>query len=164
VLSWPWIAGFFDGEGNISLYIRKYSIDIQVKFTQAYRPLLDELGDFLSSVLESRGVRTCVKDKRSSAYSLYVSSNHDVVTILSKMLPHLRLKQLQAKAVVDYLTDGITGDQLVDAFNAEILAGRNRGKVRPRPGHLLPRSVMVRNFRLDNLKHVHSRRRIPTSS
>lgn len=142
-LSWQWVAGFFDGEGSISLYVRRYSIDIQVLFTQSYKPLLDELRSFLVKEGASLGIRMAIKDKRQSAYSLYVSSNHDVSEVLLRMLPYLRLKHIQAKSTIDYLADRISGDRLVSVFNQEVREGRRHGRIRPLPNHMLPRGDSI---------------------
>lgn len=127
------MAGFYDGEGTISLYVKKYSIDIQVIFVQAYKPLLDELRRFLLDNESSLQTKMAYKDKRKNVYALYVSSNHDVSMVLTKMLPFLRLKRVQAQCVVDYLSDRITGVELVRTFNGEVLAGRRHGIIRPLP-------------------------------
>ena len=150
-MAWAWVAGFFDGEGSISLYIRKCSIDLQVIFTQAYKALLDELSFFLTHDQAALGIRMAIKDKRNSAYSLYVSSNHDVCTVLTRMLPHLRLKQIQAKATIDYLSNFISGDRLVEIFNTETIEGRRRGKIRPLPNLGLTRREEILSARRKSL-------------
>ena len=60
---------------------------------------------------------------------LAVGSNDGVVLALTIMLPYLRVKSEQAKLTLDYLQDRMTGNQYIEAMNAEVRAGRRAGKI-----------------------------------
>ena len=99
------------------------------------------------------------KGQRGTAYNLYVSAIDDIVLLLRRMRPYLRLKQFQTRAVLDYLTDKISGDQLILLFNEKIHAGRNRGRIRSPPGQSRPRSIMIREARVKNIKDFRAKRK-----
>ncbi|HYB07852.1 MAG TPA: LAGLIDADG family homing endonuclease [Nitrososphaerales archaeon] len=126
-LSLDWVGGFYDAEGAISIHVRRYSIDIQASFTQAYRPLLAEVQLYF----KRQGIAESVlyeERRRQRIYRLVFSSNDGVVQMLLHLLPVLTLKKRQAQATIEYLTDRITGSEFLSIMNKEIDAGRKRGK------------------------------------
>jgi hypothetical protein len=114
------VVGFFDGEGTILLDVRKNSVGIEVSFAQKYTPLLDSVQEFL----EDQGIKGSRISDGGHARRLTVHSTEEVATVLKEMLPHLRLKENQARAALGYLEDRISGRELVQIFNQEVEAGR----------------------------------------
>ena len=149
--SWEWVAGFFDGEGSILLEVRKYSIGMEVTFSQKYSPLLDSVQEFL----RNEGIKSSTIYRRGTASSLSIHSTEDVKSVLEGMLPHLRLKENQAKAALDYLEDRINGKELVRIFNQEVEAGRRSGNLRAIPDQPLSRSESIRESREAQMKNAH---------
>jgi hypothetical protein len=148
-LSWEWIAGFYDGEGSILITIRKNSIAFEVTLSQKYRPLLECVQEFLNS----NGIASSLYD-RGTAYNLSVHSTDGIKRMLEAMLPYLRLKGIQARAVLDYQNDRISGDDVVRIFNGEVLAGRRKGMLRQLPAQLFGRVESIRRFRLFAIKRA----------
>ncbi len=124
------MAAFFDGEGSISLSPGAYSVGVSLRFSQVDRSVLDEIARFLRSAgVSGIGVHVQERNKRHPIHVLAVGSNDGVVLALTIMLPYLRVKSEQAKLTLDYLQDRMTGNQYIEAMNAEVRAGRRAGKI-----------------------------------
>jgi len=151
-LSQGWVGGFYDGEGAISVQVRRYSIDLQTSFTQAYHPLLEKV----KAYFDRRGIFGCLYRERGGKISrLIFGSNETVLRMLLHLLPALRLKKRQAQATIDYLTDKITGSEFLAIMNEEIDRGRRSGK---RHYETLPwtRSFAIRKSRMESMELAHS--------
>ena len=113
-LSWPYIAGFFDGEGCISLCsnrARPNTTQYSVTFSQAGPEgltLLTEIREFLSvqgikSYLRSRapGAKGCFAKK--TVYNLAIMSRPSVKPCLEALLPYLRIKKVKCEDILRWL-------------------------------------------------------------
>ncbi len=106
-LSWEYIAGFFAGEGSISLRhngAKNMSVGFypRLTFTQTRergRSLLNEIQSFLAE----RSIKSCIcangKDtpKERRCYVLVVSNKRDVTEVLEQTLPYSRIKRTEAQ-------------------------------------------------------------------
>jgi len=123
-------CAFFDGEGSISLSPRRHSTNVSLTFTQVDRRILAEIAEFLR-LNGVKGAKVYVKTRKEnhSIHALAISSNDDVINALKLMIPCLRVKLLQGRVTFDYLQDKITGNQFIEAMNAEVPAGRRAGNI-----------------------------------
>jgi hypothetical protein len=129
-LTAEYVAAFFDGEGSINLSPGAYSVGVSLRFSQVDRNVLDEIARFLRSAgVSGIGVYVGDRTRRHAIHVLVVGSNDGVVLALTMMVPYLRVKSEQAKRTLDYLQDRITGNQYIEAMNAEVRAGRRAGKI-----------------------------------
>lgn len=102
-VSWPYIAGFFDGEGYLGIQCERGSGSLRISIAQS--------GDIGYSVLEDiqvfldcLGVKSKIYSRRpikgKVAYVLAINSRSDVVTFLRGVLPHLRVKRVLAQDLI----------------------------------------------------------------
>lgn len=101
-MTWEYLAGFFDGEGNILFYEaneppRRYPRCALTQTKERGGELLKEIYDFL---MESR-IRPNALYKRINVvgnddHRLIVTGRGNVWKMLTGMLPHLRIKKLEA--------------------------------------------------------------------
>jgi hypothetical protein len=113
-MSWEYIAGFFDGEGHVSLSRQQKNGENQfsrgnprVTLVQAHergRHLLEEISSFLrdesiTSVIEihHEGDERC-----SRAYRLRVTGFRGIVPFLNGVFPYLRIKKIEAQDMLRY--------------------------------------------------------------
>lgn len=130
-LSWEYVAAFFDGEGSIDVTVRKRSVDLSLRITQADRRILEAIAEFMKShEVTGLGVYRHSRNNRHLIHSLAISTNDGIEGALKEMYPFLRVKRVQSKASLDYLEDKITGDDFLKIINDEVQAGRRAGKVR----------------------------------
>lgn len=160
-LSLDWVGGFFDGEGAISIQGRRYCVDFQSSFTQAYHPLLEKV----KAYFDSQGIlgSHLYRERGDKISRLIFDSNEGVLRMLLHILPALSLKKRQAQATIDYLTDKMTGSEFLAVMNEEIDRGKRRGK---RHYESLPwtRSFAVQKSRLESMELAHSAYRAMRSS
>jgi hypothetical protein len=129
--SWSVVAGFFDGDGNIEEVLGQFTINVRIGFTDNWdRQLLA-----VRSFLQLNGVRTGRLTKKKtnqqlSAWQLRITNLDGTLRASKKFLQHSYKKKAELRALVDYLEDRITGDELVTRVNHEIEIGNKTGKLR----------------------------------
>ncbi len=106
-----YIAGFLDGDGSIVVIVEKrperkrfpYQIKLKINFTQhiRHKNMMMLLQEALGKVGSIRYIRT------HSISELVIQKREDVEKILKRLLPHLILKQKQAKIML----------AMIDIFN-----------------------------------------------
>ena len=107
-LSWEYIAGFFDGEGCISLqtnvshkqrdYHRVRLILAQSRHQDA---VLFEIAEFL----EGEGFHPTVKPAGRSMTHLFLYRQGEIEDILCALMPFLRVKKEKAKDALKFIED-----------------------------------------------------------
>lgn len=65
-----------------------------------------------------------------SAWQLRITNLPGIIEISKQMSPYAYKKRTEMKAVVDYLEDRITGDQLIAIVNNEVDIGNKTGKIK----------------------------------
>lgn len=113
-MTWEYLAGFFDGEGNISLQRQKHNGEgrysrgsPRISIVQAEergRKLLEEIAEFIRpygipSVVEMHQAGT---DKWKKAYHLRVTGFNGVIQFLGHLFPYLHIKKLEAQDLIRY--------------------------------------------------------------
>jgi len=99
-----YVAGFLDGDGSIVATVDKrperrrfpYQIRLKLNFTQhmRHRDMLVKLRAYLGNMGSLRDVRT------HNLAELVIQDRSQVKTILERLLPHLVLKERQAKIML----------------------------------------------------------------
>ena len=114
MLSWPYIAGFFDGEGCVRIYTRSgkriCAAHARIHITQTGnrgRVLLENMAEFLSALDINGVVRRAGVPRRSNhaqAWTLTFDKRESARKFLIYILPHLTIKKVEAQDVLRYLT------------------------------------------------------------
>lgn len=128
VMSWQYIAGFFDGEGSIGLGAHNTGRKAVVYMAQSGRlglSLLHVISKFLategvkSSVFETG--RTGVHGRTMPSYRLNICGYASVVTFVLNVLPYLYIKKVVAQDIIRYnkLFPNIQKSPLTRAWRSE---------------------------------------------
>ena len=104
-LSWEWLAGFFDGEGCISVCRNNYkpgqdAQTIRLQIHQKQIEILDEITEFIfaeTGAVPYLGGKKC--------HSLQYTRQNDVIAILDKLIPYLRVKKEFAIEAHAYMSE-----------------------------------------------------------
>jgi len=120
---WGQVAGYFDGDGCIT--IRKLSDGIpftlrpSLEFTDQSRRQIQMISEFF----RSRGIKAGKPRFSQGAWRIEIGSTSGVGHALESMIPHLYKKSLEARALLRYLDNEITGNQVQDALDAAVARG-----------------------------------------
>jgi hypothetical protein len=127
--SWEQTAGYSDGDGGLLLTPEKYTPTLGFDLADTYKPQLEGVRRFLiSEGLKPERIYPLGKTK--PVWHLRLSIQSDLLKALIRLEPFLIKKKKQSEAVIRYLRDEITGEQLVEVFNEAILAGTRSGYLR----------------------------------
>lgn len=96
---YAWAAGFFDGEGCVSLHTQgRYTCLRVIVVQKDIRPI-----EFFKSVFEmDETIGIVTRQNRRHKYYRLVASGPSAANILRKMLPYLRLKREVAEVGLDF--------------------------------------------------------------
>jgi hypothetical protein len=131
--TWEQVSGYFDGDGGIRITVGKFTIQILVVWSDTDFEQIQHVAQFL----RSKGMRPegpylrQGKGKSNDDYNLLVSLEGGALAVLNGMLPFVDKKWSQAKAAVDYLEDGVTGDEFVDRINLAVELRKRRAPRAP---------------------------------
>ena len=109
-MEWQYLAGFFDGEGNIGYHNQpKFKIKRQVaiQISQKTKPVLEQIGTFLQSEGISHWGIYSQKNKWGGAYVLRIDMAKDINTFLEALIPYLIVKKEQAEVASKYLEESV---------------------------------------------------------
>jgi hypothetical protein len=125
---WSQVAGYFDGDGNVALDVQLFTLGLYLEFSDNWLHQLTMLKNYL----DCTGVQSYLPQnkRREGAQSLKILSISSVVSTARSMLPYTWKKHKELETTVDYYEGRITAQEVVDAFNAEVTAGKRIGKVR----------------------------------
>jgi len=129
--NWSVVAGYFDGDGSVEEVVGQFVVMIRLGFKDNWDRQLFAVRSFLDTSGIRSGKLTKNFHKGSiSAWQLRVTSLLGVVETSKQMLPYAYKKRTELKAVIDYLEDRITGDELVEIVNNEVRIGNKTGKTK----------------------------------
>lgn len=139
-MSWQYISGFFDGEGNISTPLGHGSLHLGI--TQAGKSGIEVLTE-IQNFLAIRGIKSRmqyvrhIKD-RKPVYVLYMSTKA-ALPFLKSVYPYLRVKRVQALDVIRHRTlyPGMFVSPLCRAWRREQGIKHNVARTHCSKGHLL---------------------------
>jgi LAGLIDADG-like domain len=130
--SWEQIAAYFDGDGSVSVRVRRFTLAFSLEFSESYLPQLSQTRDFLAS----EGIKTLPittqrrMRSRTTNYVLRITTQREVLLLCKKMLPYSYKKDWDLQTVRDYLQDRITGDEALQRLNLSVASGRREGIIR----------------------------------
>jgi len=106
-MDWRYLAGFFDGEGNINALKVKRWYFFQIRIYSTDKWILEKIVKFLGYgiIYARRRVK-----HHNVVYELYLTKKEEIKRFLKNITPYLNLKEAQSKYVlenIDYkgLTD-----------------------------------------------------------
>lgn len=100
---WIWLAGFFDGEGSVLLgrYIRKRDgfprIKTEVLVANTSKIVMKEIAETLDMPLYEEK-----RPDRKYLYTVRICKHENVSLLLEKLIPHLKVKRVQAELLYAY--------------------------------------------------------------
>lgn len=128
--SWAQVAGYFDGDGSISIRRtsrgRPFTLLPALEFGDQSKRQIAMLKDFL----QSRGIGTGALVKHGGAWRIEVGTTEGVRRTLLEMLPSLYKKRTEASATLEYLSDKISANDLQRILRAAVRRG-DRERVGP---------------------------------
>lgn len=133
-MNWPYIAGFFDGEGNVGIPLGHNTVLLNI--TQAGRSgleVLEEIKCFLGiHGIKSRVYQRKVIENRQVVYMLWVSPTNSM-TFLSKVMPYLRVKRTKSQDIIRIKTlfPSLTKSAQGRFFRRELSKRNNAVRVKP---------------------------------
>ena len=99
MINWAYVAGFFDGEGNI--HGDKHKSSVQIRIDNTFRRALVEIRSFLGcGTVSNRGK---AKPHHKDRYRLTIANHVDVLRILEGVHPYLIVKKRSADKMIAYI-------------------------------------------------------------
>ncbi len=124
---WKQVAGYFDGDGTNNFTPRKWVIHPNLGFCDNYLPHIKMLRDFLVCL----DIKTwALFHGPGEAWKFGVGQAESVYVVATSMLPYLFKKRDEVRAMVDYLDNRITANQMVEVFNESVRIGNRVGKIK----------------------------------
>jgi LAGLIDADG-like domain len=125
---WRQVAGYFDGDGSVTVHVGKLVLDFGLQFTDNYRPQLEQLQYFL----ETHKVKTgnISKNSREMMHVLLVSDDASLIEATKMLLPFCFKKKQELEVLTDYMHNRITANAAIDVFNRLVTMGERTGKIR----------------------------------
>jgi len=124
---WKQVAGYFDGDGTNNFVPRKHVVHPNLGFCDNYLPHIRMLRDFLVC----RDIKTwTLFHGPGEAWKFGVGQAESVYRAATSMLPYLFKKREEVGAMVDYLDNRITANQMVEVFNESVRIGNRVGKIK----------------------------------
>lgn len=101
---WIWLAGFFDGEGTVlvSNYTRTRDGHLrvvpEVMISNTSKPIMMSIAETIDMPLSERK-----REDRKWIYELRIRKNENIALFLEKIIPHLKIKRVQAELLYAYI-------------------------------------------------------------
>lgn len=126
--TWGQVAGYFDGDGSVTVHVGKFTLDFGLFFCDNYLPQLHQLRRFLNSHGISTGSVT--KHTYEAMYIIRISDDLSLGRAASKMVPFTSKKTIELRMVLDYMRDRINGSQAIAILNQMVVERERTGKIR----------------------------------
>ena len=129
--SWDQVAGYFDGDGNVGLEIRKRVLHLRIRFVDTWKPQIESIKAFLTNQRIATGrIGQDNMIAQSPVYRLEVAEIASVLRTAKELFRLCVKKREDLRITIDYLEGRITGNEALAAFNEEVRIGRRRGNLR----------------------------------
>ncbi len=127
--SWQQVAGYTDGDGGLLLNPECYTISLGIDWADSFKPQLDGIRSFLLS--EKVGPeKVYALGQARPVWHLRLSNQAGLMKALTAMLPFVNKKKDQVTAMIRYLANEMTGEELIEAFNEAVRVGTRSGYIR----------------------------------
>jgi len=93
-----WLAGFFDGEGNINISFPNKVIQIKIQICQNEKNILEKIKQFLS-------ISNKIQTQKTGNYILAITNKYDCYRFIKLIIPYSILKNKQLKIVLEILSE-----------------------------------------------------------
>ncbi len=129
--SWAQVAGYFDGDGNVTVVYRKFIVSFIFRRADQSRSQIEQLRKFLISE------RVCPTPKilfSGGSHQLTVAKTESIVKCAQEMVLYCFKKQLELQTVLDYHQNLLTGEDVSRRFAELASMGereRFRGQIPP---------------------------------
>jgi len=123
------VSGYFDGDGTPILRLMMFTICPCIDWADTYGPQVEAVRTFLVE----RGIRSTNSYPRGHSkpvWHLRLYESGGLLIAAQAMLSNLMKKRDQVHAIIVYLQDRITGEELVGAFNRATISGTRSGFLR----------------------------------
>jgi hypothetical protein len=128
--TWEQVAGYFDGDGSVLVYVRTYTIYFTVEWTDTSLPQLDQIKGFLRRNAVYTSPRINVQKGKYTSYSLQVSFQDSILRLAKCLWKYSFKKRNELRAVINYLENKITANQAIEVFNQAVTEGTRAGIIR----------------------------------
>lgn len=99
MINWGYVAGFFDGEGN--LHRDRLTSTVQLRFDNTCEEAVREIQKFIKyGRISNRGRE---KPHHKGRFRLTIANHSEVLEVLEKMLPYLVVKKRAAEDMISYI-------------------------------------------------------------
>jgi hypothetical protein len=127
--SWAAVAGYFDGDGSVNIDVRAYTIHWVIAFSDNWLGQIEQIREFLIR----HGVN--VQKPRRVGFGGWMCEVKDIASLMiiaKEMLQSggIFKKKRELQLLPDYYSDSITGTEVLEGFNSEVLLGVRVGKIR----------------------------------
>jgi hypothetical protein len=141
--SWSQLAGYFDGDGCMSIRKTSVGIPFTLEIALEFSDQSERQIRMIKRFLESRGIKTSRLSFRRGAWRVAVGTREGVTNVLESMIPYLFKKRNEAIKCLAYLSDKITGNDLQEFLSMSVKKG-DREKVGKRADLPWTRSEGIR--------------------
>lgn len=124
--TWHQVAGYFDGDRGVTANPEMYTISLGLDWADTFRPQLEGVRRFLT-MEGMMPQRIYASSKPRPVWHLRLSNRSDLLRAMPRMAPLLIKKRDQVAAAILYLSNQVTGEQLMQAFNRAIADGTRSG-------------------------------------
>ena len=115
-MDWSYIAGFFDGEGSVSMRVTKRGdMTRNLVWHNTHRESLEAMQAFMG--IGTIYTRTPTGLGKKTQFALQISNKAGLLQAIDGMLPHLIIKREAAEALRQYLIDHVD-EHRMDHFGA----------------------------------------------
>jgi hypothetical protein len=155
--TWEQVAGYFDGDGSVTIVVGKFTIAFYLDWSDQSREQLSQIVTFL----RDQDIRTGVvrKMSNSAAYLLRIADQESVARVAESLAPFSYKKKKELATLLEYRKlDLITGSEVQRRFERFVESGtrERHGKrfFRPMPWaysvgyHLSRKSIALLSHRL----------------
>lgn len=132
--TWEQVAGYFDGDGALSVYIHKFTMFVIASWSDTFKPQLEGVAGFLRSQGLSPMQITSQKSRfgptKPTVWQLALNEKGGLVKVLMKMTTLVVKKESQVRSAIEYLEDRTTGEEFLAVLNDAVKSDARSSSIR----------------------------------